>query len=158
MTVPGGKKFRPAVMKKHKGEGTREFLAVFPRGIMPVAIRVLIVEDEIILAMDMKFFLEDRGYRVEGIAFSGHDAIIQAEEKRPDISLVDIKLQGYMDGIEAAKYLQGNLGIPVIFVTGNTDQSTMDRALAIGPSGYLQKPINENILTDTIEQAIKSGN
>lgn len=118
---------------------------------------ILIVEDEIILAMDMQMMLEGLGYKVAGIAFSGYDAILRAEEMMPSVVLVDIKLQGPMDGIEAAKHIMHELKIPVIFVTGNTDQGTKQRALQIGPAAYLQKPIDEAPLRSAIESALKPG-
>lgn len=121
-----------------------------------MAASILIVEDEIILAMDIKYLLEDRGYQVQAIAFSGHDALMQAQQRRPDLVLVDIKLEGYMDGIEAAKYIIEKLDIPVVFVTGNSDQATKDRALKIHPAGYLQKPINEDELYEVVRDVLQS--
>lgn len=124
---------------------------------MSDTVSILIVEDEIILAMDMQMMLESLGYKVSGIAFSGYDAILRAEQMMPSVVLVDIKLQGPMDGIEAAKHIMHQLKIPIIFVTGNTDQGTKQRALQIGPSAYLQKPIDEIQLRTTIEEALKVG-
>jgi DNA-binding NarL/FixJ family response regulator len=125
-------------------------------GVHSLSISILIVEDEIILAMDMKSFLEEQGFKVQAIAFSGHDALMQAEQNRPDLVLVDIKLEGYMDGIEAAKYIMEKFAIPVVFVTGNTDQPTKDRALAIKPAGYLKKPVNEENLYAVIREVLRS--
>lgn len=120
-----------------------------------MAYSILIVEDEIILAMDMQLALEGMGYTVAGIAFSGYDAILKAEEVHPSVALVDIKLQGPMDGIEAARHLLNELKVPVIFVTGNTDESTHCRALSVGPSAYLQKPVDEYLLKDALEKALE---
>ena len=117
---------------------------------------ILIVEDEIILAMDLKYLLQDLGYEVEGFAFSGHDAILQARDKAPALVLVDIKLHGYMDGIEAARYIKEHLGIPIVFITGNTDEATRTRALSVvSPEGYLEKPVNLQRLQSTIKDALE---
>jgi CheY-like chemotaxis protein len=117
-------------------------------------VAILIVEDEIILAMDMQLAIEDMGYKVAGIAFSGYDAILKADEVRPALVLVDIKLQGPMDGIEAARRIIHDRRVPIVFVTGNTDESTKQRALAIGPAAYLQKPVDDVRLRGVIEKAL----
>jgi CheY-like chemotaxis protein len=117
---------------------------------------ILIVEDEVILAMDIDLALRDLGYEVAGIAFSGHDAVMQAAHKRPDLVLVDIKLKGYMDGIDAARLIQKRYHIPVIYITGNTDEKTMARALKTQPAGYLRKPVSDSMLRKAIENALET--
>ncbi len=119
---------------------------------MPVS--VLIVEDELIVAMDLRLSVEAMGYDVPAIAFSGHDAILQAESLRPDIILMDIKLKGDMDGISAVEHIQKEMDVPVIYVTGNSDEGTMERAMQTGPAGYISKPVIEELLRDTIEKAV----
>ena len=115
---------------------------------------VLIVEDELIVAMDLRLCVEAMGYEVPAIAFSGHDAILQAASFKPDVILMDIKLKGAMDGISAAEHIKKEMDVPVIYVTGNSDDSTMERAMQSGPAGYIRKPIVKELLRDTIEKAL----
>ncbi len=119
---------------------------------MPVS--VLIVEDELIVAMDIRLIVEAMGYDVPAIAFSGHDAILQAASLKPDVILMDIKLKGDMDGISAVEHIQKEMDVSVIYVTGNSDVPTMERAMQTGPAGYIDKPVIEEILRDTIERAV----
>lgn len=111
---------------------------------------ILIVEDERIIAMDIKLKLEDYGYNVLGIVPKGEDAVKIAAELRPDLVLMDIVLKGSMDGIEAAKSIMA-LEIPVIYLTAYSDKSTLLRAKKSPASGYLVKPIESGKLYNTIE-------
>jgi DNA-binding response OmpR family regulator len=115
---------------------------------------VLIVEDEVILAMEYEIIVKEMGYIVPRIAFSGYDAILLSGQYRPDIVLMDIKLAGHLNGINAAREIQEQLNIPVVFITGNTDEDTRKRALDIQPAGYLTKPLNEDILQSTLENIL----
>ncbi|MCK4911333.1 MAG: response regulator [Thermodesulfovibrionales bacterium] len=119
---------------------------------MPVS--VLIVEDEIIVAMDLRLSVEDMGYDVSAIAFSGHDAILQAASLRPDVILMDIKLKGEMDGISAVEHIRKEMDVPVIYITGNSDDSTMERAMQSGPAAYISKPVIDELLRNTIEKVV----
>ncbi len=119
-----------------------------------MSISLLLVEDEILLAMDIRLSLEKMGYDVVAIAFSGYDAILQATTLKPDVVLMDIKLKGRMDGITAAEQIQKDMGTPIIFVTGNTDKHTMERAMKTNPAGYIQKPYVDQMLNDEIEKAV----
>ncbi|MGA7938040.1 MAG: response regulator [Kovacikia sp.] len=112
--------------------------AVSPRR---APIQILIVEDDYILAANLQENLESLGYDVSGIADTVEAAISQALQFRPDLVLMDIRLQGELDGIQAAKILWGSLRIPVIYVTGHSDRSTLERAQATLPYGYLLKPV-----------------
>jgi len=116
--------------------------------------KILIVEDELILAQDVKRKLEGFGYDVVGIAFSGYDALLLVQDLKPDLMLVDITLQGHMDGIEVAKRIKDEHHIPIVFVTGNTDTNTRERALGIDPEGYLGKPVDVEVLRETIERVL----
>jgi CheY-like chemotaxis protein len=115
---------------------------------------ILIVEDEMILAMNTKFALEGAGYRVTGIAISGEEALSMAERDRPDLVLVDITLSGKMNGIVAAKKMIEELGIPVIYLTGNSDEGTLERARRTNPAGILQKPTEDNRLASIIKKIL----
>ncbi|MEH1823991.1 MAG: ATP-binding protein [Nostoc sp.] len=117
-------------------------------------IKVLVVEDEYILAINLQESLESLGYVVLDIADSAEGAIAKATELRPNLVLMDIRLRGEMDGIEAAEQIWHNLQIPVIYVTGHSDQSTVERATLTSPFGYILKPIKEQELYVAIQTAL----
>ncbi|HJW73748.1 MAG TPA: response regulator [Geothrix sp.] len=115
--------------------------------------QILIVEDEAIVAIDLKLHLQELGYGVPSLASSGLEAIRQAEKHRPSLVLMDINLGSGMDGIQAAAQVQA-MGIPVVFLTAFADESTLERAKASGPYGYLVKPFDERSLRSTVEMAL----
>jgi two-component system, response regulator PdtaR len=110
------------------------------------SLRVLIVEDEFFISLHTEELLQVLGHVVVGIAVSADQAIHFAEQKRPDVVLMDIRLNGARDGIEAADEIRKRLGIGSIFVTANTDPQTRQRALASQPLGFLEKPLTEQRL------------
>jgi len=116
--------------------------------------KILIVEDEVIIAMALEDSVHDFGYTVAGRATTGQRAIDLAMETRPDLALIDIRLNGDMDGIEAAEKIYGRLKIPVIFLTAYSDEETLSRAIRTNPYGYLIKPIRPRELYTTIETSI----
>jgi hypothetical protein len=116
--------------------------------------RILIVEDESIVALDISNRLIKMGYKVLAIAASGHEAIQKAQELSPDLILMDIKLKGEMDGVEAVREIQVKLDIPAIYLTAYADEATLQRAKITGPYGYLLKPFEERELHTTIEMAL----
>ncbi len=115
--------------------------------------RILIVEDETIIALDVQGILNGLGYEVAGIAVTGEDAVEKAVSLKPDIILMDILLAGRMDGIEAARTILKTGDIPIIYLTANADQATVDRARDTQPHAYLNKPIHERDLYSNIEAA-----
>jgi CheY-like chemotaxis protein len=115
---------------------------------------ILVAEDEAIVAMDIKTRLERFGYQVKGVVASGQDAICQAEALRPDVVLMDIMLQGDVDGISAAKWISENLSIPVVFLTAYAETTMIKRAKEVCPYGYLLKPFDERQLQIGIEMAL----
>lgn len=117
-------------------------------------IRILVVEDEYILAMNLQETLESLGYSVLDLVDSAEAAIAQAANLRPDLVLMDIRLRGEMDGIQAAEQIWNQFQIPVIYVTGHSDQSTVERATLTYPFGYILKPIRETELYVAIQTAI----
>lgn len=117
-------------------------------------IQILVVEDEYILALNLRESLEALGYGVIAIADTAADAIEKAIELYPDLVLMDIRLQGEVDGIQAAEYIWNNLLIPVIYLTGHSDQSTVERATKTLPFGYILKPVNEQELYVAIKTAL----
>ena len=117
--------------------------------------RILIVEDEVILAMEYEIIVREMGYNVAKIAFSGYDAILLSDQYRPNIVLMDIRLAGHLNGINAAREIQDRFNIPVVFITGNTDAATQEKAMGINPAGYLSKPLDEYVLKIMLEDILK---
>lgn len=116
--------------------------------------RVLVVEDERIVALDLRCALEDLGYAVVGTARSSDEALRVADERRPDLVLMDIRISGASDGIQTAGMLRARYQLPVVYLTANADAETLERALATEPAGYLVKPYHRNSLRTTIEVAL----
>ncbi len=112
---------------------------------------ILVVEDEAITAKDLQATLEDLGYAVCGTASTGAEAMQKAEAGRPDLVLMDIVLQGKMDGIEAAEQIRANWGIPVVYLTAHSDAETIRRASITEPYGYIVKPFNDRELHSNVE-------
>jgi signal transduction histidine kinase len=115
---------------------------------------ILIVEDEAVLALDLKKQLERMGYVVPPPLATGEEAVEQAGAILPDLVLMDIKLKGRMDGIEAAEQIRAQLSIPVVYLTAYADTDTLTRARMTDPFGYLVKPFEERELHATIEMAL----
>ncbi len=116
--------------------------------------KIMIVEDEAITALDLKSRLKRAGYDVVATVSSGEDAIPAAAERRPDLVLMDIRLNGDMDGIAAAQTIRARYGTPVIYLTAHADEATLQRAKATQPHGYLLKPFEEKEIRTTIEMAL----
>lgn len=124
---------------------------VSPRGTQ----RILVVEDEQIVALDLQLVLEDMGYVVIGTAASADEAWRKACEDRPDLVLMDVRIEGASDGIQTAALLRAQHQIPIVYLTGNADDATLSRALATDPDGYLAKPFDAPTLRATIEVALR---
>ena len=116
--------------------------------------RILIVEDEIIVAQDMRLALEDLGYQVIDIVDTAEKVLQAVDLEVPDLIMMDIRIRGEMDGIETAEVLRGRVQVPVVFLTAYADDATLDRAKRIEPFGYLVKPFQERDLHTTIEIAL----
>ncbi|MBN2874601.1 MAG: response regulator [Spirochaetales bacterium] len=117
-------------------------------------VTVLIVEDENIVALDMKYRLEALGYSVCAIVATGEAAIHETLSRKPDLVLMDIQLKGTMDGVEAAGTLRASSEIPIVFVTAYTDDATLERVKGAGAYGYIVKPYHECELKISIELAL----
>ena len=113
--------------------------------------KLLVVEDEGIVAKDIQIRLRNLGYEVVAVASSGEGAIQKAAETHPDLVLMDIILKGEMDGIEAAEEIISRYDIPVVYLTAHTDEKTLQRAKITEPLGYILKPFGEKDLYGTIE-------
>ena len=116
--------------------------------------RILVVEDEHIVAMGIKKMLKSLGYQVTGVASTGEDAISKAESTFPDLVLMDIMLKGNIDGIEAAREIITRFDLPVVYLSAYSDSKILDRAKQTGPSGYIVKPFEEKDLHSSIEMAL----
>lgn len=116
--------------------------------------RVMVVEDEQIIALDLQETLSRLGYAVTGIAASGEDALARLIEERPDLVLMDIKLQGAIDGIDAADLIRRTFDLPVIYLTAHADTATLQRAKITEPYGYVLKPFDERELHVYIDMAL----
>jgi CheY-like chemotaxis protein len=116
--------------------------------------RILVVEDEAIVAMVIKRRLKDLGYIVSGVASTGKDAITKVEGTFPDLVLMDIRLKGDMDGIEATKIIKDRFSLPVVYLTAHSDDVTFKKAKETYPDGYILKPFTEKDLSTTIEIAL----
>jgi CheY-like chemotaxis protein len=116
--------------------------------------RILVVEDESIVAMDIADCLGSLGYEVVGTTDHGEDAINKATTLKPDLVIMDIMLKGAMDGISAAETISTRLQIPVIFLTAHSDESTLQRAKVTAPYGYILKPFDAEDLRTSVEIAL----
>ena len=114
----------------------------------------MIVEDERIVAEDIKMKLEMTGYAVAGIASSGKESIKKTETRGPDLVLMDIVLEGKMDGIEAAGVILSRFNIPVVYLTAYSDKKTLKMAKTTEPFGFIIKPFETQDLFTAIEMAL----
>ncbi|SDB19971.1 two component transcriptional regulator, LytTR family [Flavobacteriaceae bacterium MAR_2010_188] len=118
---------------------------------MPSPLKILIVEDEMIIGANISLQLSNLGYEVTGILPRGEDAIPQIKENRPDIVLLDIQLKGDYDGIETAEKIQEIGNIPIIFLTANSDEEHFNRAKKTNPYAFISKPFKKLDLQHAIE-------
>ncbi len=116
--------------------------------------RILVVEDEGVIAEDTRTSLSDLGYEVAAVASSGEEAILKAEQTRPNLVLMDVMLKGEMDGIEAANTITERFHIPIVYLTSYADNGILKRAKVSEPFGYLVKPFRTRELAATIEMAL----
>lgn len=116
--------------------------------------KILIVEDEVITAVEIQESLQKYGYVIPAVASSGEEAVNIIDNVQPDLILMDIVLKGEMDGIEAARFISEKNEIPVVFLTAYADVDTFNRAKSIAPYGYIKKPYEENNLRMTVELAL----
>src|SRR3990172_5957064 len=115
---------------------------------------ILIVEDNFIVMMELKDRLTEMGYEIADTVASGEEAINKARLCHPDLTIMDIRLKGAMDGIDAAASIKKEFDIPVIYLTAHTDEDTLQRAKLTEPFGYLRKPFGESDLHTAIEMAV----
>lgn len=118
--------------------------------------RILIVEDEAIIAMDIQHTLECLGFDICGVVSSGEESIQKASQTKPDLIVMDIGLKGTMDGICAARTIQSHQNIPVIYITAYGDENTLNRVDKTKPYGYVHKPFAEKELRFKIEAVLNN--
>ena len=116
-------------------------------------VKILVVEDELIIAEDIRMMLEELGYEVVGTAPDYNEAIEIMEHKNPDVVLIDIVLPGELDGIDLAQTVKSKYQLPLIFITSHSDKATVERAKRVKPDGYLLKPFEKQDLYTSIEIA-----
>lgn len=118
--------------------------------------RILIVEDEPVIAENIAMYLNNYDFAVSGIAYDDEEAISQLNHNTPDAVLLDINLDSPMDGIQIAEYINKNFQLPFLFLTSYADKETLERAKQVEPSGYIVKPFNEKTLLASLEIAISN--
>lgn len=117
-------------------------------------LRILVVEDEAIIAMDIQGILRKLGFVDSEVVFSGEESIKKVASGRPHLVLMDIKLKGNLDGIQAAKQIYYEYNVPVIYITAFGDENTLKRANGTARYGYITKPFEENELQSIILSAL----
>lgn len=116
--------------------------------------RIFVVEDDYVVAKNLTFLLQNLGYKVQGVADTGEEALLQIKKEKPDLVILDIDLAGALNGIEVGRKLKEQFQVPFIYVTAHADEQTMAEALPTEPWAYLAKPFNENTLRSSIELAL----
>ncbi|MCK4699964.1 MAG: response regulator, partial [Bacteroidales bacterium] len=119
-------------------------------------VKILVVEDELIIAEDIRMMLENLGYKVIGTAPGYSEAIELMNKNLPDVVLIDILLAGEKDGITLAEIIREEYNLPFIFITSHSDTATVERAKSVHPDGYLVKPFEKKDLYTSIEIAFSN--
>lgn len=118
-------------------------------------VKVLVVEDDMIIAANISLQLTNLGFEVTGIETRGEEAILHVQENNPDIILMDIHLKGKLDGIATATHINSILNIPIIYLTANTDEASFNRAKKTHPFAFIPKPLNIIQLRRTFELVVQ---
>ena len=121
----------------------------------PAQTGILIVEDEFLIASECEWILSDAGFEVLGIAADEQEALSLAEQTRPDLVLMDIRLARGGDGVEAATLIRSRCGIRSLFVSAHGDPDTQSRGSAADPVGWLAKPYTPNMLLKAVDEALQ---
>jgi two-component system, response regulator PdtaR len=119
----------------------------------PGRLRILVVEDESLIALDLAQLLDEFGYEVCAIARTADEAIQEAARHRPDLVLTDVRLARGTSGVDAARRIRAEFGIPSCFVSGSIDRELMDQARACAPLGFVSKPFRPSVLRAMLAQA-----
>lgn len=119
-------------------------------------LRILIVEDEPIIAENISMYLNNNDFTVSGVAYDDEEALHQLQYNTPDAVILDINLGNERDGIAIAKMINSNYHLPFLFLTSYSDKETLDKAKSVEPSGYIVKPFHERTLLTSLEIAISN--
>ncbi len=119
-------------------------------------LRILIVEDEPVIAENISMYLDNNDFEVSGIAYDSTEANEQLQNNTPDAAILDVNLESEEDGIDIANRINEKYQIPFLFLTSYSDKDTLQRAKAVKPSGYIVKPFNEKTLLASLEIAISN--
>ncbi|MDH3722883.1 MAG: response regulator, partial [Desulfobacteraceae bacterium] len=118
------------------------------------AYKIMVVEDEAVIALNLQQMLTKMGFDVIGVSYSGEEALEKARSLRPDLILMDIMIPGKLDGIAAAKIIKAELGIPVVFLTAYSEDKIIESAKQAEPYGYILKPSQDREIKATVEIAL----
>ena len=116
--------------------------------------KIMIVEDEAVIALRLQHSLTSLGFDVVGVAYSGEEAVETARDLRPDLILTDIMIPGKLDGIQVAEIVKSELDIPVIFLTASSEDKILERTKQVEPYGYIVKPFQNREIKAVIEVAL----
>lgn len=119
-------------------------------------LKILIVEDEPVIAENISIYLDNNDFEVSAIAYDSDEAVHQLQKNTPDAAILDINLESEQDGIDIAAYINKEIQIPFLFLTSYSDKNTLDKAKQVKPSGYIVKPFNEKTLLASLEIAISN--
>lgn len=119
-------------------------------------IRILIVEDEPLIAENIAMYLNNHNYSVSGMAYDDEEALQELAQNPPDAVLLDVNLECERDGIDIAEYINRNNRVPFVFLTSYSDKTILERAKKTNPAGYIVKPFNEQTLYTTLEIALSN--
>lgn len=149
-----------SVVARHPGvERGAAFAPASERGVEPVGERprILVVEDEALVAMATSQLLEDAGYEVVGMAADSAQALRLADEQRPELVLMDIRLRGGDDGVDTALEIRRRFGSRILYVSAHGDAATLARAAKTDPAGFVGKPHTTQELLNAVARALVSG-
>jgi DNA-binding NarL/FixJ family response regulator len=118
--------------------------------------RILIVEDDYLIALELEHRLNEAGFRVVGVAESADKAVALGRSERPEVVVMDIRLVGQRDGIDAAVELLRQYSIPSIFASAHADEATLKRAETAQPLGWLQKPYSTTALVELLNRVLST--
>lgn len=116
--------------------------------------RIVIVEDDALVAMGMQIYLESCGHQVMSTPATGDQAVEAVAAAPPDLVLMDVRLRGRMDGIETARAILAHHDLPIVFVSGSGEPQTLDRIRALNPAGLLLKPVTPSELAAEVRRAV----
>ena len=119
-------------------------------------LKILIVEDEPVIAENISIYLDNNDFEVSAIAYDSDEAFLQLKNNTPDAAILDINLESDKDGIDVAAYINKEIQIPFLFLTSYSNKNTLDKAKQVKPSGYIVKPFNEKTLLASLEIAISN--